>query len=179
MAASSILPPPAGLNLAEGQATSMTQTPSSSHHHSHQKEQQQQHLSLLSQQRQHHFQVQQNQQILSSSRRNSSAACGGVASGTASTQQQLHLDPLNAVALPGSGIITDSQQMLQLALPQQQQNFTSSSMIGSNNYQQSSMLQRNVMPNGSNSRLSTVSKHSISHNMASNLQYVPGGELFL
>merc|ERR1719322_1019924 len=95
------------------------------------------------------------------------------------------MDPLNAVALPDNGMLTvNQQQMLQPnMLSQQQPNFTSSSMLG---YQQqsSSMLQRNFLANNSgsgsaiSSRLSTVSKHSMSQNMASNLHH-PANDMSL
>ena len=90
-------------------------------------------------------------------------------------QQQLHLDPLNAVALP---ILESNQQMLPSGPSQHPQNYASSSMTGTGNYQQSSMVQRNLIANGSgSSRLSTISKHSISHNTASHLHHIPGGKL--
>ena len=164
--------------------TSMTQTPSASHHHPHQKEHQQQQIFFPNQQRQHQFQVQQNQQNLSYLRRNSAAACSGIVSGVASNSQQLHLDPLSDAEPASIGMISDSQQILQPpVLPQQQQqqqqqHYTSSSMVGSNNYPQSSLLQRNALPNENNSVLSTISKqYPISHNMESSLQHVPGGKL--
>ena len=145
----------------------MTQTPSSSHHHPqhHQKEhhqQQQQQLSLLHQQRQQHLQLQQDQQSLA--RRNSALASTGVASGVAANQH-IHFDPLNAVALSGSGVIPDTQ-ILQSSLPP---NHTSTSIIGSNIYQQS-MCPPNVL-HGSTNRLPPVPKHPINHNITTNLQH--------
>ena len=169
-------------NIAEGQVTALTQTPSSynHHHHSHHHKEHQsdpsQHQSFPNQQRHHRTYVQH------SSRRNSSGVCGAV--GYASVQQQqhpqqLHLDPLNAVALPNSGILSASQQMAQPGLSQHQQ-FTSASMAGHGTYQQASMIQRDNAMNESGTRsLSTAPKHSISHNLAGTLQYVPSGKLKL
>ena len=111
------------------------------------------------------------------SRRNSSTAA--LATGVPPMQQQLHLDPLNAVALPDNGILTVSQQMHQSALSQQQPIFTSSAMYSGGNYQPHSMLQRNFISNESGSRLSTVYKQSPSQNMASNLHHTPGGKFYL
>ena len=162
----------------------MTQTPSSynHHHHSHHHKEHQsdpsQHQSFPNQQRHHRTYVQH------SSRRNSSGVCGATAVGFASVQQQhhqqqLHLDPLNAVALPNSGILSASQQMAQPVVSQHQ-HFTSSSMAGHGNYQQASMIQRNNVMNESGTRsLSTAPKHSINHDLAGTLQYAPGGKLEL
>ena len=157
----------------------MTQTPSSynHHHHSHHHKEHQsdpQHQSFPNQQRQHRTYVQH------SSRRNSSGVCGATAVGFASVQQQqLHLDPLNAVALPNSGILSASQQMAQPVFSQHQ-HFTSSSMAGHEHYQQTSMIQRNNVMNESGTRsLSTAPKHSINHNLTGTLQYAPGGKLKL
>ena len=177
-------PQSAVINMADGQVTALTQTPSSNHHHSHHKERHHH-------QKQHHLNVQQGSQNLQLSRRNSSAACSsGLASGVgpAGPVHQLHMDPLNAVALPDNGILSvNQQQMLQPhMLSQQQPNFTSSSLLSGGVYQQqsSSILQRNFLAsNGgggaSGSRLSTVSKHSISQNMASNLQHPQSGKRYL
>lgn len=164
------------LNMDGGQATCLTQTPpTSNHHHSHHKEhkhqQQHHHQSFPSQQKQHHLQIQKTAHNVEFSRRNSSTAA--LATGVPLMQQQLHLDPLNAVALPDSGILTVNQ----LALSQQQPIFTSSAMPGGGNYHPQSMHQRNFISNESGSRLSTVYKHSHSQNMASNLQHAPSGKL--
>ena len=160
----------------------MTQTPSSynHHHHSHhhkEHESDPQHQSFPNQQRHHRTYVH-------SSRRNSSGVYGATAVGFSSVQhqqhqQQLHLDPLNAVALPNSGILSASQQMAQPVVSQHQ-HFTSSSMAGHGNYQQASMIQRNNVMNESGTRsLSTAPKHSINHDLAGTLQYAPGGKLEL
>ena len=161
----------------------MTQTPSSynHHHHSHHHKEHQsdpQHQSFPNQQRHHRTYVQH------SSRRNSSGVCGATAVGFASVQhqqhqQQIHLDPLNAVALPNSGILSASQQMAQ-PVSSQLQHFTSASMAGHGNYQQTSMIQTNNVMNESGTRsLSTAPKHSINHNLSGTLQYAPGGKLKL
>ena len=69
--------------------------------------------------------------------------------------------------------------MAQPVLSQHQQ-FTSSSMAGHGNYQQASMIQRNNVMNESGTRsLSTAPKHSINHDLAGTLQYVPGGKFKL
>ena len=173
-------PQSAVINMADGQVTALTQTPSSAtnHHHTHKKDRHHH-------PKQHHLHVQQGAQNLQLSRRNSSAACSsGVATGVGPVHQ-LHMDPLNAVALPDNGILSavNQQQMLQpQMLSQQQPNFTSSSMLqGSYPQQSSSILQGNFLPNsgsvgGASSRMSTVSKHSISQNMAPNSQHPPDGK---
>ena len=154
------------MGVPGGQVATMTQTPSSSHHHHHhQKEhhqQQQQQLSLLHQQRQHHLQLQQDQQSLA--RRNSALASTGVAPGVAANQH-IHYDPLNAVALSGSGMIPDTQ-ILQSSLPP---THTSTSIIGSNIYQQSMCTPKVV--HGSTNRLSPVPKPPINHNITTNVQH--------
>ena len=173
-------PQSAVINMADGQVTALTQTPSTNHHHSHQKERHHH-------QKQHHLHVQQGSQNIQLSRRNSSAACSSrleAGMGPVGPVHQIHMDPLNAVALPDNGMLAvNQQQMLQPnMLSQQQPNFTSSSMLG---YQQqsSSMLQRNFMANNNgsgsaiSSRLSTVSKHSMSQNLASNLHHPGNGKL--
>ena len=154
-------PQSAVINMADGQVTALTQTPSTNHHHSHQKERHHH-------QKQHHLHVQQGPQNIQLSRRNSSAACSSrleAGVGPVGPVHQIHMDPLNAVALPDNGMLTvNQQQMLQPnMLSQQQPNFTSSSMLG---YQQqsSSMHQRSFLANNNgngsaiSSRLSTVSQ---------------------
>ena len=154
-------PQSAVINMADGQVTALTQTPSTNHHHSHQKERHHH-------QKQHHLHVQQGSQNIQLSRRNSSAACSSrleAGVGPVGPVHQIHMDPLNAVALPDNGMLSVNQhQMLQPnMLSQQQPNFTSASMLG---YQQQSsfMHQRTFLANNSgngsaiSSRLSTVSQ---------------------
>ena len=159
----------------------MTQTPSTSNpHHSHHKEhkhqQQQHHQSYLNQQPQHHHQIHKNTHNVEMSRRNSSTAALATGQHQQHGQQQLHLDPLNAVALPDNGILTVSQQMHQPALSQQQPIFTSSAMTGGGNYQPHSLLHGNFISNERGTRLSTVYKQSHGQNMSSNLQHTSGGK---
>ena len=159
-------------HAANVQTSIMTQTPSSTHHHHHQHrqhqkdhQQQQQQLTLFHQQQQHQLQqLQQPPHLQHQSLRRNSAIGGASVGGVSNQHQQLHFDPLNAVALSGSEIIS-GPQILPINNP------TSASIVvggGGQTYQQhlAGKLSHNIiMHDGSSGRTSTSSKHPNSHNI--------------